>query len=116
MSQKVFIPVTDEILYERPDLITSPLLPFQIHHPCFRWLSAEIEAVDPMTVDIDTSVELTVNATATATALQFAPMEATTDSRRKYAAQSETTADAGDNHTYQHALRRQISLPCKDAA
>ena len=46
MSQKVFIPVTDEILYERPDLITAPLRPYRVDEPCFRWLAVEIEEVD----------------------------------------------------------------------
>lgn len=45
-SNKVFIPITDEMLYERPELITSPLRPFQIDNPCFHWLSVEIEHVE----------------------------------------------------------------------
>ncbi len=39
MSQKVFIPITDEILYEYPELITSPLRPYQLQHPCFHWMA-----------------------------------------------------------------------------
>ena len=46
MSQKVFIPVTDEMLYERPELITAPLRPYRIDEPCFHWLAVEIEEVD----------------------------------------------------------------------
>ncbi len=45
MSQKVFIPVTDEILYEHPELITSPLCPYQADNPCFHWM-ATIELTD----------------------------------------------------------------------
>lgn len=45
-APKVFIPITDEILFERPELITSPLVPYQIDLPCFHWLSIEIEEVD----------------------------------------------------------------------
>ena len=45
MSQKVFIPITDEVLYDHPELITSPLLPYHVDNPCFRWM-ATIEAAD----------------------------------------------------------------------
>mgnify|MGYP001551894628 FL=1 len=44
---KVFIPVTDEMLYEHPELITAPLRPYRVNEPCFHWLSVEIEAVEP---------------------------------------------------------------------
>ena len=39
MNHKVFIPVTDEMLYERPDLITAPLRPYQVDNPCFHWMA-----------------------------------------------------------------------------
>lgn len=39
MGQKVFIPITDEILYEYPELITSPLRPYQVDNPCFHWMA-----------------------------------------------------------------------------
>lgn len=39
MNQKVFIPVTDEILYEHPELITSPLRPYLADTPCFHWMA-----------------------------------------------------------------------------
>ncbi len=40
MKHKVFIPVTDEMLYEYPELITAPLRPYQSDHPCFHWMAA----------------------------------------------------------------------------
>ena len=43
MSHKVFIPVTDEMLYDYPELITAPLRPYQIDNPCYHWM-ATIEA------------------------------------------------------------------------
>ncbi len=43
---KVFIPVTDEMLYEHPELITAPLRPYRVNEPCFHWLAVEIEPVD----------------------------------------------------------------------
>ncbi len=45
MNLKVFIPVTDEILYERPELITSPLRPYRTDTPCFHWM-ATIDRAD----------------------------------------------------------------------
>ncbi|NKB64239.1 MAG: hypothetical protein GKR95_19710 [Gammaproteobacteria bacterium] len=45
MGQKVFIPITDEVLYEYPELITSPLRPYQVDSPCFHWM-ATIENED----------------------------------------------------------------------
>lgn len=48
MKQKVFIPVTDEMLYDHPELITAPLRPFTIDLPCFHWMvDAEIEVIEP---------------------------------------------------------------------
>ena len=45
MNQKVFIPITDEMLYEYPELITAPLRPYQIDDPCYHWMGIEIEPV-----------------------------------------------------------------------
>ena len=48
MGQKIFVPLTDEMLYDHPELITAPLRPFDVGQPCFHWLAtwmanAEIE-------------------------------------------------------------------------
>ncbi len=43
MNHKVFIPVTDEMLYDHPELITAPLRPYQVDNPCFHW-KATIES------------------------------------------------------------------------
>lgn len=51
MSQKVFVPLTDELLYDHPELITAPLRPFNAGQPCFHWANwmanAEIEISEP---------------------------------------------------------------------
>ncbi len=54
MGQKVFVPLTDELLYDHPELITAPLRPFNADEPCFHWLgmanwmaNAEIEISEP---------------------------------------------------------------------
>lgn len=39
MKHKVFIPVTDEMLYDYPELITTPLRPYQIGNPCYHWMA-----------------------------------------------------------------------------
>ncbi len=39
MKHKVFIPVTDDLLYDHPELITAPLRPYQIDNPCFHWMA-----------------------------------------------------------------------------
>jgi len=45
MSAKVFVPITDEILYDHPELITAPLRPFTVDQPCFHWLT-DIEIIE----------------------------------------------------------------------
>ena len=39
MRQKVFVPLTDEMLYDHPELITAPLRPFDTGQPCFHELA-----------------------------------------------------------------------------
>ncbi len=36
-----FVPLTDELLYERPEAVTGPLLPYQVDRPCHRWLAMD---------------------------------------------------------------------------
>ena len=38
MNQKIFVPLTDELLYDHPELITAPLRPFNAGQPCFHWM------------------------------------------------------------------------------
>ena len=39
---EVFVPLTDDILYEHPDLIKGPVLPYSANRPCYHWLSVEL--------------------------------------------------------------------------
>ncbi len=39
MKHKVFIPITDEMLYDYPQLITAPLQPYHIDNPCYHWMA-----------------------------------------------------------------------------
>lgn len=51
MGQKLFIPMTDEILFDRPELISSPLRPYTQDLPCLHWLNIEIDQVE-VTADL----------------------------------------------------------------
>ena len=46
MGKKVFIPLTDEILYDHPELIDGPLLPYAAGRPCYHWLAVELNPMD----------------------------------------------------------------------
>ncbi len=46
MSRYVFVPLTDEILYDRPELINGPIVPYIPGAPCHRWLSVELNPQD----------------------------------------------------------------------
>lgn len=37
-----FVPLTDELLYEHPDLIPDRLIPFSLDYPCHHWMEAEV--------------------------------------------------------------------------
>lgn len=39
MSIKLFIPVTDEMLYEHPEQITAPLCPYQVDNATLHWMA-----------------------------------------------------------------------------
>lgn len=42
MTQRVFIPLTDDILYDHPELISGPVVPYVVGTPCYHWLSVEL--------------------------------------------------------------------------
>lgn len=46
MGKQVFIPLTDEIFFDRPELISSPLRPYSLDLPCLHWLEVEINPSD----------------------------------------------------------------------
>jgi len=48
MTINVFVPLTDEILYEHPELARQGLVPYRTGMPCFHWLKeAEVEIEYP---------------------------------------------------------------------
>ncbi len=42
MTDRIFVPLTDEILYDHPERITGPLLPYSVDRPCHHWLAVEL--------------------------------------------------------------------------
>ena len=46
MGKAVFVPLTDEILYEHPELINGPVVPYSAGQPCHHWLSVELNPTD----------------------------------------------------------------------
>lgn len=45
MGHKVFIPLTDELIFDRPELISAPLRPYDENLACYHWLDIRVEAV-----------------------------------------------------------------------
>lgn len=48
MGKKVFVPLTDEILYDHPELINGPVLPYAAGQACYHWLSVELNPEGPV--------------------------------------------------------------------
>ena len=46
MGKQVFVPLTDEILYDHPELIKGPVLPYKAGQLCYHWLSVELNPED----------------------------------------------------------------------
>ena len=41
-QSKVFVAITDELLYEHPETIDTPLIPYASDMQCHHWLDVEI--------------------------------------------------------------------------
>jgi len=46
MSRYVFVPLSDELLYDHPERIAGPIVPYHPGTPCYHWLSVEINPKD----------------------------------------------------------------------
>jgi len=59
--EKLFVAITDELLYEHPEDIEGPLIPYSSKMECHHWLDIEINPSDlpPLNVKED-RVNLTV--------------------------------------------------------
>ncbi len=50
MSKKLFIPVTDELLFDHPELISTPLRPYTQDLACYHWLDVRINPDDDVNI------------------------------------------------------------------
>jgi len=48
---KIFVAITDEILYEHPEHIDAPLIPYESDMKCHHWLDVEINPEENDTTD-----------------------------------------------------------------
>ncbi|MFQ5355452.1 MAG: hypothetical protein ACE5DY_02985 [Mariprofundaceae bacterium] len=46
MRKYVFLPMSDEIMKQHPELLTAPMMPFDLSFPCCRILDEEEQAAD----------------------------------------------------------------------
>ena len=53
MNQQLFIPVTDDIIYNHPERIEGPLIPYYAGMECQNWLTIEINPDESAPVDIN---------------------------------------------------------------
>jgi len=42
MNHQVFVPVTDDLIYNHPEQIEGPLIPYAAGMECHEWLTIEI--------------------------------------------------------------------------
>jgi len=48
LNNKVFVPVTDEMIYDHPEKIEGPLVPYAAGMECQEWISIEINPDEPL--------------------------------------------------------------------
>ena len=46
MGHKVFIPVSDELVFDRPELISAPLRPYTEDMACYHWMDIRLNPED----------------------------------------------------------------------
>lgn len=51
MNTQVFVPVTDEMIYNHPEKIEGPLIPYYVGMECENWLSIEINPDESTPID-----------------------------------------------------------------
>ena len=47
MNHQVFVPFIDDILYDHPEQIDGPLVPYKAGIECHHWLSIELNPISP---------------------------------------------------------------------
>ena len=56
-ASHVFVPVTDELIFDHPEKIEGPLIPYASGMECHGWLSIEINPDESRPVQTRTAVE-----------------------------------------------------------
>lgn len=51
MNQQVFVPVTDDMIYNHPERIEGPLVPYEAGMECHDWLSVELNPEDDSVIE-----------------------------------------------------------------
>lgn len=51
MNQQVFVPVTDDMIYNHPERIEGPLVPYEAGMECHEWLSVELNPEDDSVIE-----------------------------------------------------------------
>ena len=51
MNQQVFVPVTDDMIYNHPETIEGPLVPYEAGMECHEWLSIELNPEDDSEIE-----------------------------------------------------------------
>lgn len=46
MGHKVFIPLSDELIFDRPELINTPLRPYNESLACYHWMDVRLNPDD----------------------------------------------------------------------
>lgn len=50
MNNQIFVPVTDDIIYDHPEKIEGPLIPYNIGMECQNWLTIELNPEEDKSV------------------------------------------------------------------
>lgn len=51
MNQQYFVPVTDDMIYNHPEVIEGPLVPYEAGMECHEWLSIELNPEDDSVIE-----------------------------------------------------------------
>ena len=51
MNHEVFVPVTDDMIYNHPERIVGPLIPYEAGMECHEWLSVELNPEDDSEIE-----------------------------------------------------------------
>ncbi|MBX2849396.1 MAG: hypothetical protein KTR16_13815 [Acidiferrobacterales bacterium] len=51
LNNHVFVPITDDMIYNHPECIEGPLVPYEAGMECHEWLSIELNPEDDSVID-----------------------------------------------------------------